>query len=145
MTTPAKQKVTIPIKTLADGFQIPALGLGTWGMGGEYERDEKNDATDIKIIKQAISLGMTNIDTAEKYAAGHAEELVGTAIKGADRKKLFIVSKVWEENLHYDDVMEAADKSLKRLGTDYIDLYLVHMRNFDIPLKETMKAMDLLK
>ena len=125
-------------------FEIPVLGIGTFGMGGEHEPDYSNDDACIKAIKEAIKLGYSYIDTAEIYSRGHAEEVVGKAIKGIDRKKLFIVTKVFSSHLRYDDVINSAKNSLKRLGTDYIDLYLIHSPNPDIPLKETMKAMDYL-
>jgi diketogulonate reductase-like aldo/keto reductase len=125
-------------------FEIPVLGIGTFGMGGEHEPDYSNDDACIKAIKEAIKLGYGYIDTAEIYSGGHAEELIGKAIKGIDRKKLFIVTKVFSNHLRYDDVINSAKNSLKRLGTDYIDLYLIHSPNPDIPLKETMKAMDYL-
>jgi diketogulonate reductase-like aldo/keto reductase len=82
------------------------------------------------------------IDTAEMYGAGHAEEIVGKAIKPFPREQVFIVSKVLPENLHYSDVIKAAESSLKRLKTERIDLYLIHFPNPEIPLRETMEAME---
>jgi len=131
-------------KKLLNGFEVPVLAIGTWAMGGEREPDYSNDKESIEAIKNAIKLGYTHIDTAELYGAGHTEELVSEAIKGFDRNKLFITTKVFKTNLHYDDVIVAAKKSLKRLKTDYIDLYLFHASNPEIPIKETMKAMDFL-
>lgn len=136
----------IPVKKLQSGFEMPVYGLGTWQMGGREVRDPDNDdEADIRGIKSAIDLGITHIDTAESYADGYAETLVGRAIKDYDRSKLFIVSKVKEINLHYDDLIKSARASLKRLGTDYLDLYLIHMPSLTIPIDETMKAMDILK
>lgn len=131
-------------KEIAPGVKIPVLGLGTWGMGGFMTKSTAHDKEDIRAIKTALKLGMTHIDTAEMYGAGHAEELVGKAIKGFDRKKIFITSKVLPENLHYDDVIKAAKASLKRMKTDYVDLYLIHFPNPKIPIKETMQALDYL-
>lgn len=131
-------------KKLKNGFKIPVLGLGTWQIGGRTEPDYSEDKKSIAAIKKAIELGYTLIDTAEMYGGGHTEELVGKAIKGLDRKKLFIVSKVSSVNLAHDDVLSSARKSLARLQTTYFDLYLIHFPNPDIPLKETMKAMDYL-
>jgi len=125
-----------------NGIKIPALGIGTWRMGGFEEKDTTNDKEDIIAIKEAISLGFTHIDTAEFYGNGHTEELVGEAIKDFDRKSLFITTKVKSDNLKYNDVISAAKRSLKRLGTDYIDLYLIHWPNPEIPIEETMKAMN---
>lgn len=124
--------------------KIPVLGIGTWGMGGWESRDASHDKECVNAIRTAIKNGMTHIDTAEIYGIGHAEEIVGKAIKGFDRKKLFITTKVWKGNLRYDDVISAAKGSLKRMGVKYIDLYLIHWPNPKIPLKETIKAMDYL-
>ncbi|MCD6515013.1 MAG: aldo/keto reductase [Candidatus Odinarchaeota archaeon] len=104
--------------------------------------DYSQDDLAIKALRHGISLGMWLIDTAEVYGGGHAEELVGEAIKIFNREEVFIVTKVWETNLRYDDVLKAAKGSLKRLKTNYIDLYLIHWPNPRIPLSETMKAME---
>ena len=130
-------------KTLKCGFSMPVLGLGTWQMGGRMERDSRNDdAGQIQALKTGLDLGFNLIDTAESYADGKAEELVGEAIRGYDRGKLFLTSKVWKTHVAYDDVLRAAENSLKRLGTDYLDLYLYHQVNNEVPLKETMRAFD---
>lgn len=114
-------------------------------MGGKKTRDmNSNDEADIKIIRDAIDLGVTHIDTAEKYAEGYAEILVGKAIQGYDRKDLFLVTKAAETNFAYDDLLNAAKASLQRLHTDYVDLYLLHEPNPNIPIKETMRALDTL-
>src|SRR4030042_6492221 len=130
-------------KKLKSGFELPVFGFGTWAVGGRETRDPRNDdKADVHAIKTAIELGITHIDTAEMYAAGHAEELVGEAIKSFDRSKLMIVSKVLPEHLRYDDLINSAMKSLKRLKTDYIDIYLIHSPNPSIDIRETMDAMD---
>lgn len=125
---------------------MPVFGIGTWRMGGDKKRDPNNDDTaDIRAIKTAIKLGITHIDTAENYAEGFAERIVGEAIKGYDRSKLFIVSKVDPSNLRYNNLIRACRASLGRLQTGYLDLYLIHSPNLEIPLEETIKAMDKLK
>ena len=129
-------------KPLFGDANIPVIGLGTWEMGGGFERDDKHDARDIAAIKKAIGMGYTHIDTAEMYGAGHCEELVGQAIKGTERSKLFITTKVSPDNLSYQNVLNSAKNSMQRLGIDYIDLYLIHAPNPKIPIQETMKAMD---
>lgn len=134
----------IPTKKLKNGFELPVLGLGTWRIGGERERNTLNDEKDIQAIKDAINLGLKHIDTAELYGAGHSEELIAEAIKDFDRKEIFITSKVHPKNLRYNDLINAAKKSLERLKTGYIDLYLVHSANPNIPIQETMQAMDFL-
>jgi len=120
---------------------IPSIGMGTWGIGGFSTPDYRYDEIAIKALRYGIELGITLIDTAEMYGAGHSEEVVGIAIKGL-REKVFIATKVWYTNLRYDDVLRSAEKSLKRLQIDVIDLYQVHWPNPHIPLNETMKAME---
>lgn len=135
----------IETKKLINGFELLVFGFGTWAVGGRETRDLFNDdKADINAIKTAIELGITHIDTAEMYAAGHAEELVAEAIRGFDRSNLIIVTKVLPEHLHYDDLIDAVMKSLKRLKTDYIDIYLIHSPNPSIDIRETMEAMDYL-
>lgn len=129
-------------KTSEHGFSLPTLGLGTWQMGGRHERDPaNNDDKDVAAIRLALENGIMHIDTAEAYAAGHTEELVGEAIRDHDRTKIILASKVSPEHLRYDDVLRSHEASLKRLGTDYLDLYLIHHPNPDVPLQETMRAL----
>ncbi len=124
---------------------MPIFGLGTWLMGGRRERDLNNDdAADIKAIQAAIELGVVHIDTAEVYAGGYSETLVGQAIKGYDRSKLFIVSKVKDLNMSYDSVINSCKQSLERLQTPYLDLYLLHQHNPNFSLKDTIRALDYL-
>ncbi len=135
----------IPTKKLKDGFAIPVYGLGTWQMGGRNERDLSNDdEADIKAIQTAIDLGVTHLDTAESYADGYTEILLGKAIKDYDRSELFIASKAHQDNLSYDDLINHCKASLKRLNTPYLDLYYCHRYNPTIPMKDTMRAMDTL-
>lgn len=126
------------------GISIPALGLGTYGMGGGESKDTTHDSEDIEAIKYAISLGLTHIDTAEKYAEGHAEELVGRAMIGLPRADFFITTKVSPAHLNYDHMILACRQSLERLHTNYVDLYLIHWPNPDIPLHESIEALDFL-
>lgn len=137
----------VPWKSLKNGFAIPVLGQGTWRMGGVDTPDTANDDADIAAIRRGIATGLCHIDTAEMYAGGHAEELVGIAMKGQGirRADYFLTDKVWKTHLRYDDVLRAAETSLKRLGTDYIDLYLIHQVNPDVPEEETIRAMNRLK
>jgi len=129
-------------REIVEGVSIPVLGIGTWGMGGRETPDKTRDAETITAIRMAVELGLTHIDTAEYYGAGHAEELVGEAIQDTDRKSLFITSKVWHNHLHRDDLLKSMKASLKRLGVEQVDLYLVHWPNPEVPLKETMAAME---
>ena len=127
---------------LPGGEMVPQLGLGTWFMG----EDASQFAREVGAVRYAMERGIRLIDTAEMYANGGAEGVVGAAIKGFDagpREDLFIVSKVLPSNAHYDGVMRACDNSLGRLGTDYIDLYLLHWRG-SAPFSETLAAFEAL-
>ncbi|HXP31772.1 MAG TPA: aldo/keto reductase [Stellaceae bacterium] len=119
---------------LPDGEAIPALGLGTWMMA---ERGGDEDS-ELAALRLGLDLGMTLIDTAEMYADGGAESLVGKAIAGR-RDAVFLVSKVLPENASRNGTAAACERSLKRLGTDRIDLYLLHWRG-NVPLAETLAA-----
>ncbi len=130
-------------KTLATGGKIPALGLGTWGMGGGMTADRSNDKKYVEAITYAIKKGITHIDTAELYGHGHCEELVGQAIKKFDRKKLFITTKVSPQHLFTaGQIKKSCQNSLKRLGRDYVDLYLIHWPNPLAPMKTVMATFD---
>jgi len=117
----------------------PALGLGTWGMGerGANARDEA------AALRLGLDLGMSLIDTAEMYGDGGAEEVVGAAVKGR-RDDVFIVSKVYPHNAARKKMAAACERSLQRLGTDRIDLYLLHWRE-DVPLLETVEGFEALR
>jgi diketogulonate reductase-like aldo/keto reductase len=128
--------------TLFDGTRLPILGLGTWSLGGGMSPDYRHDEEAVRLIRHAIQLGFTHLDTAESYASGHTEELVGRALQGLNRPEVFITTKVSPSNLHYQDVFKALAGSLKRLNTDYVDLYLVHWPNRAIPLEETFQALN---
>ncbi|KQQ61676.1 aldo/keto reductase [Rhizobium sp. Leaf311] len=129
----------IPTVTLPSGKSVPALGIGTWNMG-----DSKNEMPkEIAAIRKAIELGMTVVDTAEMYADGRSEEVVGEAIKTL-RDDVFLVSKVYPHNASAQGTIEACERSLKRLGTDCLDLYLLHWRG-SYPLKETVSAFEKLR
>lgn len=138
--------MNIQTKKLNNGFEIPVLGFGTWFMGGSFEREESYDETkDIEAIKKTIELGGYRFDTAEMYAKGYSEEILGKALKEYDRSKLFITSKVSPANLEYDDTINSCKNSLSRLQMNYLDLCLIHAPNPEIPIEETMRAFDYLK
>lgn len=122
---------------LSDGTELGNLGIGTWYMGDSQRAREE----EIKSIRYAIDNGVTTIDTAEMYGNGRSELLVGEAIKGYDRKKLFIISKVLPSNAGRGRIFQACEKTLERLGTDYLDLYLLHWRGM-IPFEETIECME---
>jgi len=129
-------------KEISRDVKISALGLGTWSIGGKETADLSRDNEDIKALQIGIELGMTHIDTAEYYGAGHCEEVVAKAIEPFNRRDLFITTKVWSNHLRRDDLIRSIKASLKRLGQDYVDLYLVHWPNPQVPLKETMGALE---
>ena len=123
---------------LPTGESVPALGQGTWTMG---ERRDARSA-DIAALREGADLGMTLIDTAEIYGDGEAERLVGEAL-GHRRDELFLVSKVYPQNASRSRLAGACEASLRRLGTDRLDLYLLHWRG-SVPLGETVEAMGAL-
>ena len=113
----------------ATGVKLPEIGLGTWQYNGGTEP-----------LRKGISLGAFLIDTAEMYGT---EGVVGEAVKG-QRQQVFIATKVSGNHLRYDEILRAAESSLKKLGTDYIDLYQIHWPDPGVPLRETMRAMETL-
>jgi diketogulonate reductase-like aldo/keto reductase len=117
---------------LLSGYSMPVLGLGTWRLVG---------VACARIVSQALELGYRHIDTAELY--GNEAE-IGRAIRSVERGGLFLTSKVSGANLRTNDVIRACTNSLERLGTDYLDLYLVHWPNDEIPIEETMDGMQYL-
>lgn len=120
---------------------IPVIGQGTMGIGGYFSKDTTGDAEYVRLLRLGIDLGMTLIDTAEVYGGGHSEELVGEAVQGI-RDQVFIATKFSPEHSSYDHVLKAAEGSLRRLDTDYIDLYQIHWPNPSVPLEETMAAIE---
>jgi len=126
----------LPMVTLPGGERVPALGQGTWHMG-ETRRIMEQEAAAVRL---GIELGMTLIDTAEMYGNGGAEEMVARAAEGL-RDDLFIVSKVYPHNASRTGVIAACERSLARLRTDRIDLYLLHWRG-SIPLAETLAGFE---
>jgi diketogulonate reductase-like aldo/keto reductase len=128
--------VTLPARRFADGTIVPALGQGTWRMG---ENAERADA-EVDALVAGIELGMTLIDTAEMYGDGGAERVVGRAIRGR-RDGVFVVSKVYPQHAGRKSLVAACERSLARLGTDHLDLYLLHWRG-GIQLDETVAAFD---
>ncbi|HRD75464.1 MAG TPA: aldo/keto reductase [Hyphomicrobiaceae bacterium] len=125
--------------TLPGGEKVPALGLGTWHMG-ERRSDR---AAEAKALRAGLDVGLTLIDTAEMYGEGGAEEVVAEAVAGR-RDQVFIVSKVYPHNASRAGAIAACERSLARLKTDRIDLYLLHWRG-SYPLAETVAGFEALK
>lgn len=125
--------------TLIDGQEVAAIGQGTWHIGeqpGERKRE-------VAALREGIELGMTLIDTAEMYAEGGAEDVVGAAIAGR-REEVFLVSKVYPHNASREGLPAACERSLRRLGCETIDLYLLHWQG-RYPLEETIEAFERLR
>lgn len=130
-----KQTITFP-----NGRQVLNLGQGTWRMG----EDENNREKEIEALRAGIDNGLTLIDSAEMYAEGEAESVAGEAIKPYNRDDLFLVSKVYPTNAGEERMFDSCEKSLKRLGVDELDLYLLHWSG-NIPLQETVDCFEELK
>jgi len=119
------------------GREVARIGQGTWKFptrGAAVEEAKR-------ALRRGIELGMTHIDTAEMYGDGRSEEIIGEAIKGLAREKLFIVSKVLPQNASYEGTIRACEHSLLRLRTDYLDAFLLHWRGGNV-LRETMRALE---
>ena len=127
---------TVALKT---GEKVPVLGLGTWRMG---ERASER-AAEVKAVRLGLELGIRLVDTAEMYGEGKAEEIVGEAM-GRLREEIYLVSKVYPHNASRKGAIAACERSLKRLKTDRLDLYLLHWRGSH-PLAETVEAFEALK
>jgi diketogulonate reductase-like aldo/keto reductase len=122
---------------LKDGTKVPVLGQGTWFMGEQKQKQEE----EIKALRTGVGEGMTLIDTAEMYGEGLSEKLVGESISVFNREDLFLVSKVYPHNAGKDHIFDACNRTLQRMQTDYLDLYLLHWRG-SIPLSETVACME---
>jgi len=118
-----------PSRTLPSGDELPQLGFGTWQLDGDTVRDG---------VTAALDAGYTHVDTAEGY---RNEREIGEALADYDRDEVFLTSKVLPKHLSYDSLIEACEDSLDRLGTDYLDLYLIHWPNPTVSLRESLDAM----
>lgn len=125
--------------TLPDGERVSALGMGTWNMGD----DRTTLAEEIATLRLGLDLGLRLIDTAEMYGEGLSESLIGEAIAGR-RDEVFLVSKVYPHNANRRGIAAACERSLRRLGTDRLDLYLLHWRG-DVPFDETVEGLQALQ
>lgn len=120
------------------GRAVPVIGYGTW----QLEEDDRASA--ILAIRRAVELGATHIDTAELYGRGRVEEMLAEALAGGLREKVYLASKVLPENASFDGTIAACERSLRRLATDRLDLYMLHWRNRH-PLEETFRAFERLR
>ncbi|NUM45049.1 MAG: aldo/keto reductase [Anaerolineales bacterium] len=131
------------IEPLLTGHTIPKIGFGTWNIGGGMSPDYSQDARGLAAIRAALETGYTHFDTAEMYANGHTEELLARAIRETrtPREKLFLTTKVWTNHLRTPETIKACENSLRRLQTDYLDLYLIHWPG-SVPLEDTVRALN---
>lgn len=129
---------TLPTLTL------PKIGFGTWKIGGGSSPNHSLDDKSLAALQTALEIGYTHIDTAEMYADGHSEELVGQVVResGKKREDVFITSKVTPSHLRYDDVLSSCENSLRRLKMDYIDLYLIHWPSIGAKYADTFLALN---
>lgn len=131
-------------KKFINNFEIHPIGIGTWLMGGGLFEDRtpyanyEHDEVEIKAIQHALSRGQNHIDTAEFYAAGHTEEIVGKAISGLDRSKIFLASKIWKSHATRSAVPRAVEDMLRRLDTKYLDLLYIHAPWPEISIDECL-------
>lgn len=123
---------------------IPKIGFGMWRIGGDSYPDPKLDAASMTALRAALEVGYTHFDTAEAYASGHSEELLGRAVRetNTERETLFITTKISPEHLAYEQVFRSCENSLRRLQMDYIDLYLIHWPRAGMKLGETFRALN---
>jgi diketogulonate reductase-like aldo/keto reductase len=126
----SRDTMTTPSVRLPSGDKIPIVGAGTWDIGGDTVRDS---------VRAALDAGYTHIDTAEGYMN---EAEIGEVVADHDREEMFLTSKILPSNLNYDSVISSCEASLEKLGTDYLDLYLIHWPNPAISLRETLNAME---
>ncbi len=123
---------------------LPKIGFGTWKIGGGSFADSSKDSVSMTALHTALEIGYTHFDTAEMYANGHSEELLGRAVRESQvrREAFFITTKVTPSHLRYDDVLKACDASLRRLQMEYIDLYLIHWPSAGVKYEDTFRALN---
>ncbi len=123
---------------------LPKIGFGAWNIGGGTYPDLSQDSASMTALRAALETGYTHFDTAEYYAAGHSEELIGRALRGTNTKReaVFITTKVSPEHLRYNDVLKSCENSLRHLGMDYVDMYLIHWPGTGIDYEEAFRALN---
>jgi diketogulonate reductase-like aldo/keto reductase len=127
-----------------NGISLSKIGFGAWRIGGNSSANRSLDEKSLTALRTALEIGYTHFDTAEMYADGRSEQLIGQAIRefGAKREELFITTKVTPNHLRYDDVLRSCENSLRRLKMDYLDLYLIHWPHGGSKYDETFKALN---
>lgn len=132
-----------------NGLEINKIGIGTWLMGGGWDKenmltysDYEHDEESIKAIKYSLEKGQNHIDTAQMYGAGHCEEIVGKALKGYQRHKVFVATKIWKANSQRKAVVLSLEDSLKKLQLDYVDLIYIHSAKNPYSMEEYMAGLN---
>ncbi len=125
-------------------LSVPKIGFGCWKIGGEAAANPADDERSLAALQSAVELGYTHFDTAEYYAAGHSEELLGQVVResGKGREAFFITSKVSPEHLQYETILRCCANSLQCLGMDYLDLYLIHWPMRGMNLSDAFRALN---
>jgi myo-inositol catabolism protein IolS len=142
-TPGGRETRTVNYRTLGGtSIEVSEIAMGLWGVSGGNTWGEQDEQDAIDAIHAAIDEGVTFFDTAEGYGGGYSEELLGATLETRDREDLVIATKVSAGNLRPEDLKSACERSLERLNTDYVDVYYVHWPNRDVPLAETMSAMQ---
>jgi len=127
------------------GRSIPKIGFGMWRIGGDSYPDASLDSVSMTALRTALELGYTHFDTAEGYASGHSEELLGRVLRETNttREDVFITTKISPENLQYEQVFRSCENSLRRLNLDHVDMYLIHWPpRRGIDLEESFRALN---
>jgi aryl-alcohol dehydrogenase-like predicted oxidoreductase len=125
-------------------IQVSTICMGCWGLAGDFHWGAQDDADSIATVHAALDAGVNFFDTAELYGGGRSDEVLGRALKGV-RQEVVIAGKVAPQYLAPDDLVRSCEASLRRLDTDYIDLFQIHLPNWEIPIEETWAAMERLQ
>jgi aryl-alcohol dehydrogenase-like predicted oxidoreductase len=134
---------TVEYTNLGDSdVEVSRLGLGLWNISGGADWDRTDEAQAVETIHTAVENDITFFDTAEAYGDGYSEEVLGRALEDLDREDVVVATKVWQDNLSYEDCKAACEASLDRLGTDYVDVLYVHYHDPEVPIEETARAFD---
>jgi len=122
--------------------EVSRVGLGLWNISGGSDWSKTNEREAVETIHTGFDCGITLFDTAEAYGDGYSERVLGRALQSMERDEVVVASKVWSDNLGYEDLKSSCYESLDRLDTDYIDIYYLHYQNPEVPIEETMRAMN---
>lgn len=128
--------------TTRSGKKVYPIGIGTWGVGGTWEKQEGNELESIKNINYAISLGLNHIDSGQIYGGGYTDEILGKVITNSNREDLFLANKVWETHVGKNMVEKAVQSMLAKLNTKYLDMLYIHKPWEDFPWREAIPQIN---